>query len=61
MLYWDCFVVGSWMFALGWLLGAIYVQNQNEKPQDLPAREERESCPDCETWRIRVGASAAAD
>ena len=45
MPYFDCFMAGSWMFALGWFLGAIYVQNHNEET-DIPRvseQPERES------------------
>lgn len=33
MLSFDCFVVGLWMFVLGWFLAAIYLQNQCEETQ----------------------------
>jgi hypothetical protein len=66
MTYFDCFVVGSWMFALGWFLGAVYMQNHNEESaneetQSLPVTEKPEPCPECEAWRLPVAASAAAD
>jgi hypothetical protein len=31
MTYFDCFVVGSWLFTIGWFLVAIYKQNHHEK------------------------------
>jgi len=67
MTYFDCFVVGAWMFAIGWFLGAIYVQNHNEKTESphvsekLDVTEKPERCPECEAWRLPVSASAAAD
>ena len=67
MLYFDCFVAGSWMFVLGWYAGAIYVQNHNEKRESprvterLRLIEKPERCPECEAWRLPVAASASAD
>jgi hypothetical protein len=66
MTYFDCFVVGSWMFAMGWFFGAIYVQNHNEETaneekQSLPVAEKPERCPECEAWRLPAVASASAD
>jgi len=61
MLYFDCFVVGSWMFAIGWFLGAVYVQNHTEKTESPRASEELERCTECEAWRVLSTASAAAD
>jgi len=52
MLYFDCFVIGSWMFALGWFLGAIYGQNLNEETEILRLSGEAEPCLDCEAWRL---------
>jgi len=49
------------MFAIGWFLGAIYVQNHGEKTESLRVTEEPERCPECEAWRIPIAASAAAD
>jgi hypothetical protein len=60
MTYFDCFVVGSWMFALGWFLGAIYVQNhteETERPRVSKISERWE----CDAWRVPVAASASAD
>jgi hypothetical protein len=45
MAYFDCFVVGSWMFVIGWFLGAIYVQNRNEKTEAPRVVEKPEPCP----------------
>ncbi len=61
MTYFDCFVVGSWMFAIGWFLGAIYVQERYENAQHPRASEIPERCSESEAWRPPVGASAAAD
>jgi len=61
MTYFDCFVVGSWMFAIGWFLGAIYVQNCNEKTESPRVSEKLEPCTECEAWRLPVAASASAD
>lgn len=52
MTYFDCFVVGAWTFATGWFIGAIYMQNRNEKTAGADAVEKPESCPDCEAWRL---------
>jgi hypothetical protein len=61
MLYFHYFMVGSWMFAMGWFFGAIYVQNRNEKTESPHVSEKPGRCPECEEWRLPVAASAAAD
>lgn len=61
MLYFDCFVVGSWMFCFGWFLGAVYVQNQHEKTESPRAIEKLERCTECEGLRLPVAESCAAD
>jgi len=57
----DCYVVGAWTFAMGWFLGAVYVQNRNEKTERLPVSEKPEPCTECEAWRLPVVQTAAAD
>jgi len=59
MTYFDCFVVGSWMFVTGWFLGAIYVQSFTEKTESSDVTENLEivieapePCPQCEAWRL---------
>jgi hypothetical protein len=54
MTYFDCFLVGSWMFAFGWFLGAIYMQNHDEKPQSYGNEEALEPCTECEAWRLPI-------
>ena len=61
MTYFDCFVVGAWMFAIGWFFGAVYVQNQNEKTEKPPVAEQPEPCPECQAWRLPNTASVSAD
>jgi len=64
MTYFDCFVVGSWMFAMGWFLGAVYMQNHAEETEEIEsprASEKLEKCTECEAWRVLSTASAAAD
>ena len=61
MTYFDCFVLTSWAFAIGWFLGAIYVQNHSEKTERPRVSEKLEPCPECEGLRLPVAASAAAD
>jgi len=61
MTYFYCFVVGAWMFALGWFLGAVYVQNYSEQTESPRASEDFEKCTECEAWRVLSTASAAAD
>jgi hypothetical protein len=58
MTYFDCFVVGSWMFALGWFFGAIYAQNRNEKTERPRQTEKLKQYARYETWRLPVVASA---
>jgi hypothetical protein len=63
MTYFDCFVVGSWMFVIGWFAGAIYMQNQDEKTENPPltvsGRPELRS--ESEEWRFPVEAIVSAD
>jgi len=56
MTYFDCFMAGSWMFALGWFLASIYVQNHNEETESprVSEKPERES----EVWWLPAVASA---
>ncbi len=61
MTYFDCFVVGAWMFVIGWFFGAIYVQNHNENAESSRVSETLENvtekperCPECEAWRLPV-------
>jgi hypothetical protein len=61
MPYFNCFVVGSWMFAMGWFLGAVYMQNHTEETESPRVSEKPERCPECEAWRLPAVASAAAD
>jgi len=69
MLYVHYFIVASWMFALGWFLGAIYVQNHTEETEspraveklEVRALEKLEPCTECEAWRVVNVASVAAD
>jgi len=55
MPYFDCFMIGAWMFAMGWFLGAVYVQNHEEKTEHPKRSPEGEAC------RRAVLASASAD
>ncbi len=48
------------MFAIGWFLGAVYVQHHNEKKERPRASEKLELCTECEAWRLSVVASAAS-
>jgi hypothetical protein len=61
MLYLHYFMVGAWMFAIGCFLGAIYVQNHDEKAKSPRLLEKVEKCTECEAWRVLNAASAAAD
>jgi hypothetical protein len=58
LTYFDCFVVGSWMLVIGWYLGAIYVQNQNEKTETPGVAEKPEPCPECQVMEISAVAGA---
>lgn len=60
MTYFDCFVVAAWMFAIGWFLGAIYMQNQNEQKETPRAVYKLERFTECEV-RLPFGDSASAD
>jgi hypothetical protein len=59
MTYFDCFVIGSWMFAIGWFLGAVWMQNHAEETESSRVSEKPE--PECEAWRLPVAVSASAD
>jgi len=61
MLYFHCFMVGSWMFAIGWFLGAVWVQHQEERTQRTRASEKLERCTEGEAWRVLGVTSASAD
>jgi len=61
MTYFDCFAIAEWMFAIGWFLGAIYVQNQNEKKESSHTIKKLEPRTQCEALRLPVAASASAD
>jgi len=61
MLYFNCFMIGAWMFAMGWFLGAVYVQNHEERTERPRASEKPERSPEDEAWRRAVVASACAD
>jgi hypothetical protein len=58
MPYFDCFIAGSWMFALGWFLGAICAQNRAEETEIPRVSEppEQESA----VWRVPAVASGAS-
>jgi len=58
MPYFDCFMTGSWMFALGWFLGAIYVQNHNEETEIPRVSEQPER--GSEVWPVPALASSAS-
>lgn len=61
MTHFDCFLVGSWMFAIGWILGSVYTQNHNEQTERPRVSEMPETVPQCEGWRFPAVASASAD
>jgi len=64
MTYFDCFLVGSWMFAMGWFLGAVYVQNHNEETASPRQSEKTERRPERQELRLPAvarGRAAAAD
>jgi len=49
------------MLGIGWLLGAIYMQNQSEKTERPSVSEKPEPSPEYQTWRVPITGSAAAD
>jgi len=59
MTYFDCFVLGAWTFVIGWFVGAIYVQNREEKEESQEAVEKPELCPDCDALRFPAVPRAA--
>jgi hypothetical protein len=61
MTYFDCFVVGSWMFTIGWVFGAIHVQNQSEKTETPRTGEQTERSREREALRLPVTASVSAN
>lgn len=54
MPYFDCFVVGSWMFAIGWFLGAIHVQERDENALNM----ENTSSGDVSAYTVNTGTEA---
>jgi hypothetical protein len=61
MTYFDCFVIGAWAFAFGWLFGAIHVQNRNDEPANLRSAESAEPADLVEIPQDAIGSAAAAD
>jgi hypothetical protein len=71
MTYFDCLIAGAWMFAIGWFLGATYVQNQKKKTEKTQSpsaieksvpSESVEQCNEREAWRaVEIGTAGAAD
>jgi len=61
MTYFDCFLTASWMFAIGWFLGAIYVQNHEEQMEISQASKKSERYPKSEELRLPAVVSASAD
>jgi hypothetical protein len=59
MPYFNCFLAGSWMFVIGWYVGAIYMQDRDEKMRDPQASKEAEVCGDWEAWRVPIAVTAA--
>jgi hypothetical protein len=53
MLCFFYFMVGSWMFGIGWFLGTVYVQHHNERTE--------EQCIEYEARRVLGVAGAGAD
>jgi hypothetical protein len=60
MTYFDCFVVGAWMFAFGWFFGATHVQNRTEKTEIPPELEQPVPSPEFDTLPLAVTGSASA-
>ncbi len=58
MLYFDCFMVGAWAFAFGWLFGAVYTQNQAEETETSRVNEIPVPRPECDAWRLPVLAAS---
>jgi hypothetical protein len=56
MAYFDCCMVGAWMFAIGWFLGAVYMQNHDKTMESPRVNEEPE--PERHALRFPVAASA---
>jgi hypothetical protein len=61
MTYFGCYVVGSWMFAIGWFLGAIQMQNHPEETESPAAKEPEKLEPEREAWGLSMAASSGAD
>jgi hypothetical protein len=60
MTYFDCFMAGAWMFALGWFLGAIYLQNRIEETE-IPRESEQPEQESEVLWVPAVASGASAD
>ena len=52
MTLFDCFVLGAWTFVIGWFIGAIHVQNREEKTESPDVAEGAKPCPDCGGLRL---------
>jgi hypothetical protein len=60
MTYLGCFMLAAWMATIGWFLGAIYVQDQDEKTARPRVIEAPEPSPNGEAWQLSAMASASA-
>jgi hypothetical protein len=60
MTYFDCFVAASWALAIGWFLGAIYIQNQNQKAESPCLAQEPETSSHADAWGLPAVSNASA-
>ncbi len=61
MTYFDCFVAVSWTFVIGWYVGALCLQNRDEKGEGPCASEEVERYTESEAQWPPAASSASAD
>jgi hypothetical protein len=60
MTYFDAFVVGAWMFAMGVVVWS-HLRAEPGKMESTRVSEKPEQCSDCESWRSPAVASASDD
>lgn len=52
MTYFDCFLIVAWTFAIGWAVGAIYMQSHSLRDKKPRAVAKPDQCPDCHALRL---------
>lgn len=54
----DCFTLAACIFPIGWFLGSVEIENQNEKTESSPMNDGAVRQLECEAGRLPAAASA---